>query len=66
MLQRQRDETKATIGSLRDELTAMNTNFKKLEADVIIFKKVNNLSMKKSVKIENSAGQMTSALAENI
>ena len=66
MLQSQRDETKATIGSLRDELKAMNTNFKKLEADVIIFKKVHNLSMKKSVKIENSARQMTSALAENI
>ena len=27
----QRDETKATIGSLRDEVKEMNTNFKKLE-----------------------------------
>ena len=27
----QRDETKAMIGSLRDEVKEMNTNFKKLE-----------------------------------
>ena len=48
----QRDETKSAIESLRDETTAMNTNFKKLEADVSIVKKVNNILMKKSVEIK--------------
>ena len=48
MVLSQRDETKATIESLKDEVIAMNTNFKKLEADVSI----NNLLMKKSVEIE--------------
>ena len=45
----QRDETKATIESLRDEV---NTNFKKRGADVSIVKNVNNLLIKKSVEIE--------------
>ena len=48
----QRDETKATIESLRDEVKEMNTNFNKLEADVSIVKTVNNILMKKSVDIE--------------
>ena len=52
MVLSQRDETKATIESLRDEVKTMNTNFKKLEADVSIVKTVNNLLMKKSVDIE--------------
>ena len=43
----QRDRTKSTIESLRDEVKSMNTNFKKLEADVGIVKNVNNLLMKK-------------------
>ena len=52
MVLSQRDETKATIESLRDEVKEMNTNFKKLEADVSIVKIVNNLLTKKSVDIE--------------
>ena len=52
MVLSQRDETKATIESLRDEVKTMNTNFKKLEADVSIVKTVNNLLMKTSVDIE--------------
>ena len=47
-----RDETKATIESLRDEMKEMNTNFKKLEAHVSIVKTVNNLLMNKLVDIE--------------
>ena len=39
----QRDETKATIESLRDEVKEMNINFKKLEADASIVKTVDNL-----------------------
>ena len=52
MVLSQRDETKGTIKSLRDEVKEMNTNFKKLEADVGIVKTVINLLMKKSVDIE--------------
>ena len=52
MVLSQGDETKASIESLRDEVKAMNTNFKKLEVDVSIVKNVNNLLMKKSVEIE--------------
>ena len=48
----QRDKTKATIESLKDKVKEMNTNFKKLEADVSIVKTVNNLLMKRSVDIE--------------
>ena len=46
------DETKTTIKYLRDEVKAMNSNFKKLETDVSIIKTVNNLLIKKSVEIE--------------
>ena len=35
------------IESLRDELKAMNTSFKKLKSDISIVKKVNNQLMKK-------------------
>ena len=52
MVLSQRDETKVTIESLRDEVKEMNTNFNKLEADVSIVKTVNNILMKKSVDIE--------------
>ena len=52
MVLSQRDETKATIESLRDEVKEMNSNFKKLGADVSIVKTVNNLLMKKSVDRE--------------
>ena len=52
MVLSQRDETKATIESLKDEVKEMNTNFKKLEGDVSIIKTVNNLLMKKSADIE--------------
>ena len=48
----QSDETKATIESLRDDVKEMNTDFKKLEADVSIAKTVNNLLMKNAVVIE--------------
>ena len=48
MVSSQRDETKATIEPLTDEVKEMNTNFKKLKADVNIVKTVNNLLMKKS------------------
>ena len=48
----QMDETKTTIKYLRDEVKAMNSNFKKLETDVSIIKTVNNLLIKKSVEIE--------------
>ena len=41
-----RDEIKATIESLRDKLKEMNTDFKKLEADVSFVKTVNNILMK--------------------
>ena len=52
MVSSQRDETKATIESLTDEVKEMNTNFKKLKADVNIVKTVNNLLMKKSFNEE--------------
>ena len=52
MVLSQRDETTAGIESFRDEVKEMNTNFKKLEADVSIVKTVNNLLMKKSVDIQ--------------
>ena len=52
MVLSQKDETKTTTESLRDEVKAMNNNFKKLEADVSIIKAVNNLLMKMSVEIE--------------
>ena len=39
----QRDETKATIESLRDEVKEMNINFEKLEADASIVKTIDNL-----------------------
>ena len=48
----QRDKTKARVESLRDEVKEINTNFKKLEADVSIVKTINNLLMKMSVDIE--------------
>lgn len=48
----QRDEIKATIKSLTDKVKAMNTNFKKDEADVSIAKTANNPLMKQSVEIE--------------
>ena len=34
----QRDEIKATIKSLTDKVKAMNTNFKKDEADLVLLK----------------------------
>ena len=52
MVVSQRDETKVTIESLRDEVKEMNTNFKKLEADVSIVKTVHNHLIKKAVDIE--------------
>ena len=52
MVVSQRDETKVTIESLRDEVKEVNTNFKKLEADVSIVETVNSLLMKKSVDIQ--------------
>ena len=52
MVLSQRDGTKATIESLRDEVKEMNTNFKKLEADVSIVKTVHNHLIKKAVDIE--------------
>ena len=52
MILSQRNETKATIESLRDKVKAMNTNFKKLDDDVNFVKTANNLLMKKSVEIE--------------
>ena len=52
MVLSQRDEIKVTIESLKDKVKAMNTNFKKFEADVSVFKTVNNLLMKKLVEIE--------------
>ena len=52
MVLSQWDETKTTIESLRDEVKAMNTDFRKLETDVSIFKTVNNLLMKMSAEIE--------------
>ena len=52
MVLSQWDKTKATIESLRDEVKKMNSNFKKLGADVSIVKTVNNLLIKKSVDIE--------------
>ena len=52
MVLNQRDETKAKIESLRDEVKEMNTNFKKLQANVSIVKIVKDLLMKKSVDIE--------------
>ena len=55
MLFSQRDEPKATIESLRDEVKAMNANFKKLEAHVSIVKTVNNLLMKNSAEIEGQS-----------
>ena len=47
MVLSERNETKALIESLRDELKAMNTSFKKLEFDLSIVKRVNNQLMKK-------------------
>ena len=47
MVLSQRDETKATIESLRDEVKEINSNFQKLEADFSIVKTDNNILMKK-------------------
>ena len=47
MVLSERNETKALIESLRDELKAMNTSFKKLKSNISIVKKVNNQLMKK-------------------
>ena len=47
-----RDETKATINSLSDEVKATNTNFQKLKADVGIGKIISNLLTKKTVETE--------------
>ena len=47
-----RDETKATINSLSDEVKATNTNFQKLKADVGIGKIISNLLTKKTVVTE--------------
>ena len=55
MVLSQRDEIKATIESLKDEVKEMNTNFKKFEADVSIAKTVSNLLTKKSVDIERQS-----------
>ena len=52
MVLSQGDKTKATIESLRHDVNEMNTNFEKLEADVGIVKKVNNLLMKEPVDIQ--------------
>ena len=52
MVLSQGDKTKATIESLRHEVKEMNINFEKLEADVSIVKKVNNLLMKEPVDIQ--------------
>ena len=64
-----RDENKATIESLRDKVKEMNTDFKKLEANVSFVKTVNNILMKKSVDMEQQCwanGQMPSTLVENV
>ena len=42
----QKNETKATIESLRDKVKPMNTNFKRIEANVSVAKAVNSISMK--------------------
>ena len=42
----QKNETKATIESLKDKVKPMNTNFKRLEANVSVAKAVNSISMK--------------------
>ena len=47
MVLSERNETKALIESLRDELKAMNTSFKKLKSNISIVKRVNNQLMKK-------------------
>ena len=47
-----RDETKATINSLSDEVKVTNTNFQKLKADVSIVKIISNLLTKKTVETE--------------
>ena len=47
-----RDETKATINSLSDEVKATNTKFQKLKADVGIGKIISNLLTKKTVETE--------------
>ena len=53
-----RVENKATIEFLKDEVKEMNSNFKKIEVDVSIVKKVNHQS--------NSAGRVPSNLVENV
>ena len=52
MVLSQRDEIKVQIESLRDEVKAMNTNFKKLEVDISINETVSNLLTKKPLEIE--------------
>ena len=42
----QKNETKATTESLKDKVKPMNTNFKRLEANVSVAKAVNSISMK--------------------
>ena len=52
MVLSQRDEIKVQIESLRDEVKAMNTNFKKLEVDISIDETVSNLLTQKPLEIE--------------
>lgn len=52
MVLSQKNETKATIESLKDKVKSMNTYFKRLEANVSVAKAVNSISMKKSVEIQ--------------
>ena len=52
MVLSQRDEIKVQIESLRDEVKAMNTNFKKLEVDISIDETVSNLLTQKPLETE--------------
>ena len=50
MVLSQRDEFNVKIESLRDEVKAMNTNFKKLEVDISTDETVSNLLIKNHLK----------------
>ena len=65
MVLSQKNETKATIESLRDEVKEMNTNFNKLRLMLVLLKQLAIFLWKSQLIQSGSSGQMPSTLVEN-
>ena len=65
MVLSQKNETTATIESLRDEVKEMNTNFKKLRLMLVLLKQLAIFLWKSQLIQSGSSGQMPSTLVEN-